>query len=637
MSGPPESTVPDGRREWPVVILVSILVAIAASIPVFCFRWWATHDSISYPLRLAEFSQHVFEGEWYPRWASNFYWGYGYPLFNFYPPLGNYIGTAIHAVGAPVLTATKCLELITWLVAFAGLYRLCRLLVTADAALLAAATGTLAPYRFVDIYVRGDLAESLASALVPLIFAEALLLARQSCRSAGLRLAVLLALVFYSHTLTAFMTSIALALFGLWHLARKNPGGFTRTALWSGLGLLYSAAYWLPAFAEKKWVNVSVMTQRRDSYTFFWGDHFLEWWQRLDLTFGFGPSLPGPEDRMNFAASYLILASVLYALCRLREAGGRRRYGPPLLALAAVQLMMLPVSSPLWANLPLIGFFQFPWRFLILDTVIGTAIFALAAGELWNERQPWLVRGTAAAASIAFVTGIIQNSLTTVPAPSVVPSLWLLAAIAGTALLCWKAVPGPAGRLLPLPLLAAVPGLLATIVHAQATEYPRSVTADNPALSSAVVRRDASVRFWQGAPRPIETTAPDEFLPITVQEIPAYRERGQVRFESETGSYELLETRASLRRWRLESPGPQPVRLPAFWFPGWETILNGTPVPTAPGRDGLIRLEIPAGENLISIRYAGSRISLLAELVTALSLAGTGLFWLWMRRRSAAS
>ena len=32
------------------------------------------------------------EGAVYPRWVPEFYYGYGYPLFNYYAPLSYYVG-----------------------------------------------------------------------------------------------------------------------------------------------------------------------------------------------------------------------------------------------------------------------------------------------------------------------------------------------------------------------------------------------------------------------------------------------------------------------------------------------------------------------------------------------------------------
>ena len=38
-------------------------------------------------------------GDWYPRWEPHMAHGYGYPLFNFYAPLGSYLLVALHQLG----------------------------------------------------------------------------------------------------------------------------------------------------------------------------------------------------------------------------------------------------------------------------------------------------------------------------------------------------------------------------------------------------------------------------------------------------------------------------------------------------------------------------------------------------------
>ncbi|MCA9954230.1 MAG: hypothetical protein KC434_05895, partial [Anaerolineales bacterium] len=49
-------------------------------------------DAELHIFRLAELSSLLRGGEWYPRWAPNFYYGYGYPIFNYYAPLTYYLG-----------------------------------------------------------------------------------------------------------------------------------------------------------------------------------------------------------------------------------------------------------------------------------------------------------------------------------------------------------------------------------------------------------------------------------------------------------------------------------------------------------------------------------------------------------------
>ena len=49
-------------------------------------------DAELHIFRLAELSYLIRNREFYPRWAPNFYHGYGYPIFNYYAPLVYYVG-----------------------------------------------------------------------------------------------------------------------------------------------------------------------------------------------------------------------------------------------------------------------------------------------------------------------------------------------------------------------------------------------------------------------------------------------------------------------------------------------------------------------------------------------------------------
>ena len=56
--------------------------------------------------RLAELSYLLRGGEFYPRWAPNFYHGYGYPIFNYYAPLTYYLGSLIELL--PLVRCRGC-------------------------------------------------------------------------------------------------------------------------------------------------------------------------------------------------------------------------------------------------------------------------------------------------------------------------------------------------------------------------------------------------------------------------------------------------------------------------------------------------------------------------------------------------
>lgn len=623
---------------WERAATVGLFVLLLA-VPFVCFNWFATHDGLTYPVRAAEWSSLVRTEGTYPRWAASFYWGFGYPIFNYFPPLAYFLGHLLMLAGLQAPAAIRCIELATFPVAFLGLWRLARLFVLPRAAFVAAIAGMLAPYRMVDVFVRGDLAESLAFALVPFVLAEAVQCARRNRPEDGVKLAAALALVFFAHTLTSFMCAIALALYGGFELVRRRWGAFVRIGGWSAAGLLVSAASWAPAFIERKYVNVNVATHARDFYTYFWGDHFLEWWQRFDTSFGFGPSLPGPADRMNFMFSFVIFGGIVWAVASLGTAQGRRRYGLPLAAFAAVQFMTLEASRSLWAHLPFIPFFQFPWRFLILDTILGVIVLAKALEDLGGDRPANLKRPkflVAAGVVTAGVAGVVWKT----PWGDLSGPAWIwiavLAAVAA-ALIAWRFRSLDRWALLGV-WAVAVSVVASVVVHGQKTNIPAEGVWNNPSFTDPEVREQTTLRRHDGFMEPLQTTGTNEFLPLTADPPPTAEMRGVVQFEGQVdgGGYKVVKKSGTLRAWEIVAPQAEPVLLPVFFFPGWIVELNGQPAAAKPGRYGLMELQLPAGMNRVAIHYDGTGVqhsSELLSLVSAIALAG---LWIRIRLRKPA-
>ena len=103
------------------------------------------------------------------RWVPDMGYGNGYPLFNYYNPFPYYIGAALSIFGGFVISA-KLLFLIPLILGGVFMYLLGKELFNKEAGLVVGILYLFAPYRALDSFVRGAVAESFAIAIVPLVF-----------------------------------------------------------------------------------------------------------------------------------------------------------------------------------------------------------------------------------------------------------------------------------------------------------------------------------------------------------------------------------------------------------------------------------------------------------------------------------
>ena len=187
-------------------------------------------DAELHIFRLAELSRLVRAGEIYPRWAPNFYFGYGYPIFNYYAPLTYYLGLIFDflPVIGPV-TAVKMLFMVGLLLAGLAMYGYVRELWGSAAGIIAATSYVFAPYLlFIDPHARGDLAESFSFAWFPLALWALDRLRRRPSPWNWLASVLAVAAIILTHNLMALVLFSVILGWTFWQAIIGNlrlPGG----------------------------------------------------------------------------------------------------------------------------------------------------------------------------------------------------------------------------------------------------------------------------------------------------------------------------------------------------------------------------------------------------------------------------
>jgi hypothetical protein len=583
-----KTTLPFLRRFDRSVLLIlafSLFAWAPLLTPAYFFQ---AHDAPHSIFYLVEFDQTLRDGYLWPRWAPDFAFGYGYPLFNIYAPLAIYAAEIVHLLGLSFVWSVKTMYALATIGAGLTMYLFVRRLFGRDAGLLAAVTYMYVPFHLVEIFVRSAYSEFIALALLPLVlYAFTELVAAPSAQRlalAGLAFGVL-ALTHHTSffTFTPFLIAyIVYLLIGTWRAKGVNRA--LRTAFYtlgSGtLGLALSAIYLVPLLMELRYVKVEQWT----AFNYDYGQHFVYFSQLLSPVWDYGYSGPGLEDGMSFQLGAVILVLVAFGGWRAISSRFPHR-GTALFFLAATALIVWLMSTAaqfVWQVLPIASLVQFPWRLLgltaITISVVAGSLVARSIRESGTRGQDGLSPDSQ-----------IPDS------PS--PNLFIL-------------------------LLVIVLGSFSYTLPQYTSIEP---WRERP---EAVIRWDhfstadrvAMVAHTDEQP----TTSPMEAQYLAGEPLEVAAILGG------TGTVQTLHHGGASDEVLVDADGPVTLQFYTYDFPGWQMAVDGSR--TAHRHEppyGLITVDVPAGEHHVSLRMgstpprkAGSAVSLVAGLCIGVGLFG---------------
>ena len=384
-------------------ICIVFVLALVAMAPLFHPGYfWGAHDARHDVYFMFEYDKAVQEGNWFPSWGPDWAFGYGYPFWIIYAPLTVIAGEVLHHFGGfGWETCVKAVMALSIVISGLGMYGFVRSWLGHNAALVAAAAYIFFPYHLVDIYVRAALPESVAIALFPLVLWAFRAVVLRPRPVNIITAAVLYAVLMWTHNLSMLIFTPGLAVYIcvllLWE-RRSVPGGRRGSthadgvsqpdagtdarspkalveavraawapALAAALGLALSAGFWVPALLESRFVNQEQWFGQY--YNPF--QHFVYFHELFNPAWGYGISLPGPDNPAQGSLSYQLGAAPLLlaviGLITARRLGRLRQRELWVWAIwgAVAIFLTLGVSAPAW-HLPLIPLAQFPWRYLML-------------------------------------------------------------------------------------------------------------------------------------------------------------------------------------------------------------------------------------------------------------------------------
>lgn len=570
--------------------IATVLLPLIGLAPTLKHGIINTADGLLHTHRIQAMTYLLSDGRLWPRWVPYFHLGFGYPIFNFYPPGTYLLGGLLGVISLNAETAFVVLSALAWIVGTMGVYALARRLLPPSGALLAAMLWAYAPSRLYEVYAHGRLPEMLAAAMIPWIFYGLVEVAQRPAWHGVLLTAFPLAGLVLFHLPMAYITGLFVApaalILPLW-AGRHDRDSLPRRLIATAGGLLLAvgltAIFVLPMATELKYVDAS--REKADNVNYLISN-FLP----IDDVF----MQPPPADLTDLHSDLpatLGLISGLFALVGLIGLARRRRFALAALLLAALVFtifMLLEASLDVWLALPYFRQLRFSERFLR----VGALLLALLGGS-----SLWLL-----------------------------PERWRTRALIIT---------------LPIVLLAALPMTYGNQRLIRLGDI-NALDEINFELSTYVWGTTSYDEFdpkWgESIPLPGEVPEPELYVTDPLRLV-VYR-LDVIRQFPDLQAFELDDETI-----RVIVADDRPVRFHQYYFPGWKATLDGQPVRIYPDDEmGLITLDVPAGEHLITLRYAGTSRQRAGALITLASLgvviAGTALSlrrrWIVRRRADAA-
>ncbi len=579
------------------------------------FNLWEPHDGPVHLLRSYVFADLLRRGDWFPRWAPDLYLGYGYPVFNYVPPLPYYLAAVGHFLGLDRYGGLQAVGIVAVFAGATGAFSLARALWPSSATgFLAAAAYTLAPYPFLyNLYIRGNLPEALALGLLPWLLWAAWRLWHRPAYLRAVLLALLTTLLLLTHNITAFL-GVGLLLAWLLCLLLSDTRGASEmpVALGTSLGALLtgialSAYFWLPALGERGFVHIEYLHQgtldprewlfdplgivSRDQWPDYTGTRFgpidLRW------TPAFSGWLNGPHKPL--LPQLVLWAGVVGGLvAALRRSDRRNLYLLACCGLVTIGgwFLLTTWSATLWPHLPLLRDIQFSWR------LYGPLALMLALGAAGGIRLLWSDR--AARASRAHLLIVVALS-----------SLFIGTAFRGVVTQPWPAL-GESGRRL-------------GAAELRATEVGKY--EDGTADLGEYLPRAVEYARWSSRPmirgrRLYEALVPERsWLGGLVRPL-----TGRLQITS-------LFARPTATTVGVQAETPAVLAFHTIDFPGWQVYLDGTPiahrtVPHSVKQDaklGFIVVDVPPGHHRLHLELRPTPLRALGTGLSLLIAAGVVL------------
>lgn len=549
-----------------LVIVVILIASIILSTPLVKRGLHTIHDD-QQVARLFVFDEALKSGQFPVRYVDKLGFGFGYPLFVFYPPLVYFVGEAAHLIGFGFVSSIKIVFFLSIFLSGVAMYILVKDIWGKLEGLVSAIFYMFAPYRAVDVYVRGSLAEAFSFIWLPLILWSFYRMHKDKNINFTLLSSAFLSLLMITHNLIfmPFMLILIVYLSSLLILTKYKKYFFISTSVSFIFALTLSAFFWIPAIIEKKYTIVDdQLIVNLANYAM----HFVYPQQLWNWQWGFGGSAAGLMDGLSFKIGKLhVVLSVLAVLfvtlqlylAKVKERGANLTLMFFLFFVFAA-FMTTFYSKFIWDIIKPLAYLQFPWRFLIFTTLFSSI---LAGSLIYNLR-------------LSFV--------------KIIASVVLL-------------------------LLLIIPNY-----KLFKPQFYREGFTDLTATSSELIKWEVSNSSYEYVPKGanlVKGKLGANVIDITKSEIP------REKLELISGNASLVKEITSPNEllYTVNAKNQSSLRANVFDFPQWELTINGKQQQySSENKLKYLTFSVPKGISVVHLKFVNTPVRLYANTITIVSV-----------------
>lgn len=354
------------RKNLLLIILV-FLFGILSAKGFFHQGLPPTHDGEYHVVRFYEFNKMFENGVVYPRWAPDLNYGYGVPLFNYVYPLPNLAASLIHYFKFNFIDSFKISMILATLIGGIFFFLWARQFWGSVGGFVSSVFYLFSPYKFVDMYIRGSIGEIWVIALLPCFLWSFTKVIKDNFRIYIPLSGLFLALIIFSHNILGLMSFGFIVIYSSFLIifSKEKKKNFISLLIVLIISLGLSAIFWIPALFEKKFVT------GLEVYDVV--ANFPELYQLIIPSWGSGFSSSSINNQMSFQigiANLIAIISTLIVIVKNRKIDKILYLFLSLFFIVA--FLMLKQSIFIWKSVPLMNYFQFPWRLLSLEILLAS-------------------------------------------------------------------------------------------------------------------------------------------------------------------------------------------------------------------------------------------------------------------------